>query len=52
VPDLAKSYDLTNYDAAYLELAIRRKLRLQRRITAPLAERIICLGDSDHRPLA
>jgi predicted nucleic acid-binding protein len=28
LPELAYSYDLTNYDAAYLELAIRRKLPL------------------------
>lgn len=26
--DLARTYELTNYDAAYLELAIRRKLPL------------------------
>jgi predicted nucleic acid-binding protein len=28
LPDLAYTYDLTNYDAAYLELAMRRKLSL------------------------
>jgi len=28
LPDLAHTYELTNYDAAYLELAIRRKLPL------------------------
>jgi predicted nucleic acid-binding protein len=28
LPDLARSYELTNYDAAYLELAIRRKIAL------------------------
>jgi predicted nucleic acid-binding protein len=28
LPDLAHSYDLTNYDAAYLELAVRRKIAL------------------------
>jgi predicted nucleic acid-binding protein len=28
LPDVARSYDLTNYDAAYLELAIRRNLPL------------------------
>jgi len=30
LPDLAQFYDLTNYDAAYLELAMRRNLRLSR----------------------
>jgi predicted nucleic acid-binding protein len=28
LPDLAGRYELTNYDAAYLELAIRRKILL------------------------
>ena len=28
LPDIANRYDLTNYDAAYLELAIRRRLML------------------------
>jgi predicted nucleic acid-binding protein len=28
LPEIARNYDLTNYDAAYLELAIRRKLPL------------------------
>jgi predicted nucleic acid-binding protein len=28
LPDLARTYDLTNYDAAYLELAIRRNVSL------------------------
>ena len=28
LPELARSFELTNYDAAYLELAIRRKLPL------------------------
>ena len=28
LPDIAQAYDLTNYDAAYLELALRRKLPL------------------------
>ena len=28
LPDLAHNYELTNYDAAYLELAIRRKIAL------------------------
>ena len=28
LPDLAHTYELTNYDAAYLELAMRRKLSL------------------------
>ncbi|SRR5579884_2598947 len=28
LPNVARTYDLTNYDAAYLELAIRRKLPL------------------------
>ena len=28
LPDVARNYDLTNYDAAYLEFAIRRNLPL------------------------
>ena len=28
LPDIARRYELTNYDAAYLELAIRRKVPL------------------------
>jgi predicted nucleic acid-binding protein len=28
LPEVARTYDLTNYDAAYLELALRRKLAL------------------------
>jgi len=28
LPDLARTYELTNYDAAYLELAIRKRLPL------------------------
>ena len=28
LPDLARRYELTNYDAAYLELAIRRHIEL------------------------
>jgi predicted nucleic acid-binding protein len=28
LPDLARSYELTNYDAAYLELAMRRRIAL------------------------
>ena len=45
LPDVARSYDLTNYDAAYLELAIRRNLplattdqALRRAAGVPLAE--------------
>lgn len=32
LPELARTYDLTNYDPAYLELAIRRKLALAARV--------------------
>jgi predicted nucleic acid-binding protein len=28
LPDIARKYKLTNYDAAYLELAIRRTIAL------------------------
>ena len=28
LPDLARKYELTNYDAAYLELAVRRNIAL------------------------
>jgi len=28
LPDLARKYELTNYDAAYLEVAVRRRIPL------------------------